>query len=528
MLRPLDRLETTVLAEGAQGEGPFQPFFSPDGKWLAYMTNTELKKMPVSGGSPIRLAEVDFPRGGSWSSEGTIVFAARSRGGLSLVPAAGGEVQTLTEVDPDQGFESHRWPQWLPGGKAVLFSVASGQGAWLEIVDIASRERRQIHPQGVYGRYVSTGHLLFVDSSALFALPFDPNRLEVQGSPMPVLDGVSSEQDDAEAQFDVSDNGVLVYMPGADQRQGFETSWADRTGTIEPLWEQTGFYGTPRLSPEGRRLAVSLLRGENWDVWVYDIERDVATRITFGSGYDADPIWSPDGRWLAFASESDEGIGMYRKRSDGTGESEVLIEPGKLDFPAPTSWSPDGRRIAFTSPPESGDSTVADVFFVSVDGGEVEPYLTTPFRESDPFISPDGRWLAYTSNESGRTEVYVRSLEGDGRWQITDGFGAQPLWSPAGDELFYRAREGLMAVSVEVDGGEFQAGRSERLFGEIFGNPLGVTVPGYLFYDYDIAPDGQRFVVFPRVDSDDTPASRVHIVTGWFEELRSLTESAGD
>ena len=526
-LRPLDRLETILLAEGSDGQAPYQPFFSPDGDWLAFMTGDELKKIPVAGGSPIRLAEVGNPRGGSWSSDGVIVFAPRSRGGLSLVPAAGGEAMTLTEVDPDEGYQSHRWPQWLPGNKAVLFNSISSDGVSVEIVEVATGERRVLHGQGAYPRYVATGHILFVDNSALFALPFNAKKLEVTGSPMPVLDGVSSEQDDGEAQFAVSDNGVLVYLPGMDQRQGFEAAWADRSGEIEPLWEQTGFYGTPRLSPDGRRLAISLLRGEDWDVWVYDIERDVATRISFGPGYDADPVWSPDGRWIAFASDRDDQNGMYRKRSDGTGESETLIEPGRYDFPAPISWSPDGQRIAFVSPPDA-DSRQSDILFLTLETGEIEPYLTTPFRESDPFFSPDGRWLAYTSTESDRMEVYVRSLDGAGRWQITDGYGAQPLWSPAGDELFFRNREGLMAVSVETDGPDLKAGRAERLFGEMFGNPFGVTVPGYVFYDYDIAADGQRFVVFPRAAISDRPAARAHIVTGWFEELGALTESAGN
>ena len=522
-LRPLDRLETTLLAQSSQPLGVHQPFFSPDDKWLAYMSQTELKKMPVAGGSPIRLAEVDNPRGGSWGPDGTLVFAPHSRGGLSLVPAAGGEVRTLTDTESEEGFVSHRWPQWLPGGKAVLFSVVSAQGSHLEVVDIASGERRQIHPQAAYGRYVPTGHILFVDNSALFALPFDAERLEVEGSPMPVLEGIESQQDDGEAQFDVSETGTLVYMPGSDDLQGFETAWADRSGQLQPLWQQTGFYGTPRLSPDGERLATSVLRGDDWDVWVYDIERQVATRLTFGPGYDADPVWSPDGRWIAFASDREGEMAMYRKRSDGTGEAEVLIEPGRAGFPAPLSWSPDGRRIVLSTPPE-GQTTGSDIWFLSVEDGEIEPYLTTPFAERDACFSPDGRWLAYTSNESGTLEVYVRSLEGSGRWQITDGGGAQPLWSPVGDELFYRSREGLMGVEVQTGGEEFRAGRPQRLFGEIFGGPMGVSVPGYIFFDYDVSRDGQRFVVFPRAGTDESPGARVHIVTGWFEELRNLTE----
>jgi serine/threonine-protein kinase len=521
-LRPLERLESLQVAIGQSREWPHNAFFSPDNQWLAFFTVAELKKVPVTGGSPITLAQTEMPRGGSWSADGRIVFAPESSGGLSIVPAAGGDVVPLTTVSDEEGFESHRYPQWLPGDRAVLFTVVDPAGNRLEIVDVESGERRVLHEGGFYGRYVPTGHVLFVDGDAVFAMPFDVTRLERTGSPMPVLEGVASFPAGGQAQYAVSDNGLLIYRPGSDDLDPFPIAWADRSGRIESLWDDEGIYGSPRLAPDGRRLAVSVQRGDDWDVWVYDIERDVATRLTFESGYDADPVWSPDGRYVAFTSDRDEGqYATYRTRSDGTGEAERLIEPGKLEFPAPLSWSPDGSRLLVITPGANGSD---DLWFVPADGqGEPEAFLASPFDEGDGHFSPDGWWIAYRSNETGDSEIYVRSTRGPGKWQISDGGGWQPLWS--GDErtLFFRSREGLNVVEFEVEGDEFRAGRPQFLFGEVFGGPSGVQLPGFIFFDYDVSADGERFVVFPRRSEQEAGSANVHVVSGWFEELRRLT-----
>jgi Tol biopolymer transport system component len=530
MLRPLDRFQETVLASGQGPLAPYNPFFSPDGAWIGFVTPRELKKISVTGGAPITLAAVDRSRGATWGPDGTIVYAPSVFSPLLKIPSVGGTPAPVTTLDPAKE-RTHRWPQWLPDGRTVLFTALaldSGdfEGASVEVVRVDTGERKVIHRGGYYARYVPTGHVLYVQNGTLFALPFDAKKLEATGSQMPVLEQLETNASEGSAQYGVSESGLLTYLPRVGGVDPFSIATADRDGRMQPLWKSPGIYGTPRLSPEGRRLALSVQRDGNWDVWVYDLEREVATRITFGERYDADPVWSPDGRWIAYESEVNGKDGLLRKRADGTGAAEAIVAPGALTYPAPSSWSPDGRLLLCQA---DGGTARADVYVVPADGsGKPEPFLKTTYDETGAVFSPDGRWVAYTSDETGRREVYVTSFpSGGGKWQISDGGGAQPRWSGDGRELFLRSDEGILGARVAVEGAGLRAGKPDLIVrGPILGGLQGVVMPGFNFPDYDVWPDGRRVVVFTGGPAKRT-ATRARVVLNWFAELRRLTAAGG-
>ncbi|MDX2436082.1 MAG: hypothetical protein QNL88_03425, partial [Acidobacteriota bacterium] len=520
-LRPLDQYEPSMIAEGGAGEAPYQPFFSPDGEWLGYVTPAELKKVSVAGGAPITLCKVELSRGATWGADETIVFAPAPRSGLMRVSSAGGEPQPLTDLG-ETDF-SHRWPQWLPGGETVLFtSVQDGadnfESASLEVVNVATGERKVVHRGGYHGRYVETGHILYVHEGTMFALPFDPKKLEALGSQMPVLEDLEATIIQGAAQFDVAENGALVYATQSQQGDPFPVVWVDRNGRTEPLWSEPALYANPELSPDGRKLSVSLLRGNNLDVWVYDLDRKVATRLTFDEGYDADQVWSPDSRWIIFSSNRGDGNNsIYRKAADGSGEVELVVEQGDLPALYPTSWSVDGDSLAVWT-------ANSDIYIASLESGEVTPFQTSEFGEFNPSFSPDGRWIAYDSNESGKPEIYVRGFPaGGGKWQVSDGGGALARWSDDGRELFYRTDDGIMAVDVDGGGSNFEVGTPKKLFdGPFLGGTNGISVGGFIFPDYTVSGDGESFVMFAGREETSRPTS-VRLVTNWFDELRRLT-----
>ena len=521
-LRALNQLDGTKLAEGNSGStAPYQPFFSPDGQWIGYVTAGEMRKMPVSGGTPLALCKITRSRGASWGDDGNIVFAPTPTSGLFRVPSSGGEAQPLTTLDKSKKEVTHRWPQVLPGAKAVLFtshtqSTADFDNATIEVLDLSTGHRKVLQSGGSYPRYVSSGHLVFVSKATLFAVPFDLARLEITGSPAPIVQNVFWNSTEGAAQYSVSPAGVLTYLRGGPEVAKYPVVSVDRQGRAARLIDETGAYASPRLSPDGRRLALTMLKDTNFDIWVYDLERSVPTRLTFDDAPDTEQVWSPDGRFIIFSSARGGPDNLYRKRADGSGDEEQLT---KSDRPTwANTWSHDGRSVGYV---EMGPQGNFDVGKLSLDDHKAQPMLTSQFRETDPMISPDGRWLAYTSDESGRQEIYVRPFgSGTGRWQVSDNGGGYPRWTRNGNELVYRVDDGIMAASIEAADDSVRSGKPLRLFtGKFRGGVSGVTIGGANLADYDVSADGQRFIMFPTSDAEFTNRGIITLVTRWTDEL---------
>ena len=522
MVRQLDRLDAVQLAAGTGTVNiPYHPFFSPDGEWIGFVTPSELRKIPATGGTAQTICKVERSRGADWSPDGSIVLAPNPGSGLFRVASGGGEPKPLTTLDKEKNEVTHRWPQVLPGGEAVLFTSHTKSRdfneATLEVVRVATGERKVVHSGGSYGRYVPSGHLVYINQTTLFAVPFDLKRLAVTGSPVPILQDLATSSSDGGGQFSFSGSGRLAYVTADNTVSTYPAVWVDRKGGTTSLLAEHGAYANPRLSPDGRRLALTVLRDGNWDIWVYDLERGVPSRLTFDDAAETEQVWSPDGRELIYASDRGGFDNLYRKRADGSGEAERLTTHDASQWAS--SWSRDGH-IALTG---TGTGTGFDLQVMRLEGERaVETFLSTPFREADAAFSPDGRFIAYESNESGRLEVYVRPFPpGGGRWQVSDGGGAYPRWSRSGRELFYRTDGGIMSAPVEAVGDTLRVGKPSIVFqGAFRGGTTGIGVGGYSFADYDVAPDGQRFVMFPA-GSGPGRAEHPHVtfVTHWFDEL---------
>jgi serine/threonine-protein kinase len=521
-VRMLDQLDSAILAEGTgENTSPYHPFFSPDGTWIGYATASELRKVPVSGGTSLSICKVSRSRGATWLPDNTIVFAPSPDTGLFKVSAAGGEPQPLTTLDKGRKEASHRWPQTLPGGEAVLFTsnsqtVGNFDQAAIEVVVLKTGARQVVYRGGSFGRYVPSGHLVYVNKGTIFAVPFDPKTYVVSGTAAPVVQNVTSSPSEGAAQIAFSPGGLMGYVRGGPLVPQYPIVWADRDGRTSPLLNEPAAYANPRLSPDGRRLSLTVLRDGNWDIWVYDLDRQVSTRLTFDEGTDTEQVWSPDGREIVFSSDRQtQPATLYRKPSDGSGEERPVTKTDVHMWAS--SWSSDGRAIAVSAP-----RGTFDVGLVQLDPLKTEWFLTTPFAESDAAFSPDGRWVAYVSTESGQSEVYVRPLSsGGGRWQISDAGGAYPRWSRDGKELVYRTNEGIMSASIDASTGSLRTGKPQQLFAGAFrGGIGGISIAGNTFADYDMTPDGKRFVMFPRgAATGEERAGIVTIVSSWFDDL---------
>ena len=511
-LRSMDQTESTPV-RGTEG-GARNPFFSPDGLWVGFWVRGQLKKVAIRGGAPVSLGDtVNPPRGARWGAENTIVFGQRGTG-IMEVSADGGTLEVLI---PLEGIEVGHGPQVLPGEKAVLFTLAPEGTNWddaqIVVHSLETGERKILIERGRDARYVPTGHLVYVLDGTLFAAPFDAGKLELTGGAVPMAaDVMTAGESTGAAHFSVSETGALVYVPGG----GLESRtlvWVDRDGREEALAAEPRAYAYPRISPDGERVALDVRDQEN-DIWVWNFGRETMTRLTFAPGQDMNPVWTRDGRRVAFTSERDGPRNLYWKAADGTGTVERLNESEIPELP--TAFTPDGTQLVFFEVAAEGGLNLG---VLSLEGSP-EPLLATEFDERNAEISPDGRWLAYESDSSGQYEVYVRPFPSvdDGLWLISKGGGRQPLWAPDGRELFYLTPgTSLMTVDVQTEP-SVAYGKPEEVFaGRFSGGPFLRT--------YDISPDGERFLMIKESGNDETSSTEFILVQNWFEELKRLVPS---
>jgi serine/threonine-protein kinase len=513
-LRPLDRLET-VSVGGVQA--PRHPFFSPDGAWLGFFDGTSIKKVLAEGGPAIKVATiVGLPRGAAWGRENTIAFATSdTTTGIWKVPAAGGEPAVVTTPDQSGG-RDHLWPEFLPDGRTVLFTIWGGRpdDSTIAAVDLSNGHVTSIVRGGVAAHYVSSGHLVFGAAGTLRAATFDLSRRAVVGAAIPVIQPLIVSRYGA-GDFDVSADGTLVYA-SLDRRVPVHSLvWVTRAGKEEMIDAPPHVHWYPRLSPDGTRLALDV-REDGADIWIWEFARHALTRFTFGPTLSEHPAWTSDSRRLIFSSGPLGGMNLFWQAADGTGRPQRLTQ--SPNDQRSYSVSPDGQWLSFRQ-----DSAKQDLMKLELGGSHrVEPLLQTPFNESNGDISPDGRWLAFQSNETGRDEIYVRPLPNTstGRWQISVVGGIQPKWSPAGHELFFLASNGaVMSATVEHGSSSRLSGTPVKLFdGHYFyGGGQKVNALGWT---YDVSRDGKRFIMIkPAPETIATPS--IVVVQHWFEELKA-------
>jgi serine/threonine-protein kinase len=500
-LRSLNSVDPTPIAGT---NNALSPFFSPDSRWLGFFADGQLKKIEVArGGSPITLCDAPVGLGANWGRDDTIVFAGTTGSGLSQVLAAGGRPQRLTTLDSRLGEFSHRWPELLPDGDTVLFTAAT-EGSWDDAQIVAqsrtSGKRSLLVQGGTNPHYLRSGHLLYAHGGAIMAVRFDAASATVIGTPVRVLSGVLQSLDGA-AQFSVSSSGSVVYVAGSlasDQRRLVAV---DRGGAVTPLAAPQRPYASPRVSPDGQRLLVTI-EDRTTDIWMYDISSGSLAQVTFDAGATF-PIWTPDGRGVVFSARSDGQPNLFSMPVSHSAATERLANSKNLQLPG--SFSPDGATLAFV---DRNPTTNRDIWLMQVGAARAaRPWINTAADEGAPRISPDGRAVAYVSNESGRSEVYVAPYADPAHHQRASSMGgSEPVWARNGAELFYREGSKVMAVPMVRDGGGVRAAIPRPLFESTF--EMGTLDSP----NFDVMPDGQRFVM---VQEQTSGRPTLHMLIDW-------------
>jgi Tol biopolymer transport system component len=511
-VRPIDSITARPLA-GTAGAG--MPFWSPDSRRIGFFADGKLKRIEASGGPALTLCEVGVvARGGTWNREGVIVLAPSPNGPLHKVRDDGGQSTTVTRVDTAHGETSHRWPHFLPDGKHFLFFTrlgalgTSNENNGIQIGSLDGDPPKFLIRAQANAAYAS-GYMLFLRGNTLMAQPFDLGRLALVGEASPLAEQIQGELASAMGVFSASETGVLAYQTG-NEMIASNLIWRDRAGKqIGALGDPAGYMDLS-VSRDRQKVAVSILDQNVGppEIWVYEVSRGVRSRFTFDPGADRWPIWSPDSTRVAFSSNRTGQFNLYVKSYAGSGVEELLLETDHDKVP--TDWSSDGRYVLFET---RGDpKTQSDVWALQLSGDRKPiPVLQTPFREVEAVFSPDGRWIAYTSDESGRSEVYVTPFPGPGRkWQVSASGGTLPCWSGTGREIFFDGPgERIMAAVVSAHDATFQVGTTQPLF------EIRPQRPGNIF---DVTPDGQRFLVNTATQAQTS--APMTLVVNWPAELK--------
>jgi Tol biopolymer transport system component len=510
-VRPLGTLAARPIP-GTEG-GAF-PFWSPDSRFIGFFADGKLKKISVAGGPPTVLCDAPAGRGGSWSRDNVIVFAPGGASpALQRLSSAGGVPTVVTTLDPTTGETHHRWPHFLPDGHHFLYTASTGTccpPTKPAIIRIGSLDASTPHVtvlQAESAAVFASGHVLFARSDTLMALPFDPDARRSTGEAFPLAEHVSTEGGRYMG-ASVSENGTLVYARGGLQTAQ-QLTWFDRAGRALGTLGEPAQYNSLGLSPDERRVAVGLGTGtlDNRDIWIIDIARDLPTRLTFDRGSDQWPVWSPDGRRVAFAGQRSGKISLRQQSINGTAADESLLDSSG-DF-TPSDWSADGRFVAYI---DRSSAMTTDLWVLPLFGDRKPfPVAQTPFNETFAAFSPDGRWIAYGTNEAGQTNVYVQSFPvANGKYQVSRDGGARPIWRGDGKELFYITPDGaLVAVSIDASRG-FEAGVPQRLFTTNALNNQNLV--------YAVTKDGRRFLVNSR--PEQASVAPITVVVNWMATIQ--------
>jgi Tol biopolymer transport system component/tRNA A-37 threonylcarbamoyl transferase component Bud32 len=510
-VRSLDSHSAQALpgSDGALNQSP--PFWSPDSRFIGFFAGGKLKKIDASGGPPQTLCDIGGPRGGTWNREGVIVFAPVPFGPLYQVSAAGGEPTPVTALHQSDFETAHRWPYFLPDGRHFLYfarsSQAESEGIYVGSLD--AKETKRLLPTSLNAAYAPPGFLLFLRNETLMAQRFDADKLELTGEPLSVVERVAYNPGLGRGAFSVSENGVLAFRSGGGQIN--QPLWFDRQGKQIGSLGAAGLYLTLWLSPDERRAAVDRSdpqTGTN-DIWLFDLSRGIPSRFTTDPAGDTNPLWSPDGSRIVFASTREGVRNLYQKIAGGGGNEEVLLKSS--EDKVPDDWSLDGQFIVYQT---SNPKTKWDLWVLPMSGYRQSlPFLQTEFNEGQAQFSPDGKWIAYTSDESGAPEVYVQTFPAsEGKWRVSSGSGSQPKWRRDSRELFYIAADRkLMAVDVKL-GATFDAGVPKALFDT---RVLGLTE---FRNHYAPTSDGQRFLINSTLE--ETSTTPISVVVNWTADLK--------